>query len=171
MQEKPLKNYIILAVIMLSVVLLVFYIRGWYNTSKVYYSRNSVIKNVAREINAEEISNYTLESQKFILYVSSGSDISIKEFENDLKKLILRLDIAEDVLYLNLDNVNISDFNVRLRNVFADSERIKSRISDDSTASFYVFENGKIVSLLNNVDSFNIEHIKRLFQKWGFDND
>ncbi len=171
MQEKTIKNYIILAVIMLSVVLFVFYIRGWYNTSKVYYSRNSVIKDVTGEINAEEIANYTLENQKFVLYVSSGSNISIKEFENDLKKLILKLDITNDVLYLNLDNVDISEFNIKMRNTFASDERIKSRISDDSIASFYVFENGKIVSLLNNVNTFDTSYIKKVFQGWGFDND
>ena len=67
MKKIPLKNYIILCVIILLTVISVFYIRSWYITSKDYYSRNSVIKDVVHEINVDEISNYTLESPKFLL--------------------------------------------------------------------------------------------------------
>lgn len=171
MKGKPIKNYIILMVIILAVVIFVFYVRGWYNTSKIYYSQNSIVKEVTREINYDEIFNYTLESQNFILYVSSGSNIEIKDFENDFKKLILKLDIGEDILYLNLDNVDISLFNNNLKNDFASNDHIKSRISDNSPVTLYVFENGKIISVLNNVNSYSTHHLKSLLEKWGFNND
>ena len=168
MKKIPLKNYIILCVIILLTIISVFYIRSWYITSKDYYSRNSVIKDVVHEINVDEISNYTLESPKFMLYVSSGADADIKGFENDFKKLIRRLDLSEDILYLNADNIGYDLYNNL--SGFASNDKISSLISE-SKASLYVFSDGKIVGVLNNINNFSSKNIRSFIKKWGFIND
>lgn len=171
MKKVPIKNYIILGLVLVISVLGVFYFRGWYLASKEYYASNSVIKDVAHEINANEISNYVLEDQKFILYVSSGMEPGVKSFENDFKKLIKKLDIMEDVLYLNLDNVDINSFNNDLKDSFIRNDRIASRVSNNSCATIYIFEDGKIVSVFNNAEGFSIKAISTYLNKWGFEND
>lgn len=168
MKKIPLKNYIILCVIILLTVISVFYIRSWYITSKDYYSRNSVIKDVVHEINVDEISNYTLESPKFMLYVSSGADADIKGFENDFKKLIRKLELSEDILYLNVDNIGYDLYNNL--SGFASNDKISSLISE-SKASLYVFSDGKIVGVLNNINNFSSKNIRSFIKKWGFIND
>ena len=167
MRKIPLKNYVILCIIVISTVLAVFYVRSWYITNKEYYSRNSVIKDVTREINVDEISNYALESPKFMLYVSSGVDADVKDFENNSKKLIKKLEISEDILYLNMDNVN-NDLYSSLSS-FSSNNKISSLIIQ-SKASLYVFSDGKIVGVLNNVNNFSDKHIKAFIKKWGFIN-
>lgn len=168
MKEIPIKNYIVLLIIIVLSVVSVFYVRSWYITNKEYYSRNSVIKDVAREINIDEISNYTLESPKFILYVSSGGDLDIKDFENNFKKLIKRLDIEDDIIYLNMDNV-YDDIYSRL-NSFSKNEKVGSLIIN-STSSLYVFEDGNIVGVLNNINNYSDKNIESFMKKWGFIGD
>ena len=168
MRKIPLKNYIVLCVIIVLTVISVFYVRSWYITNKEYYSRNSVVKDVVREINIDEISNYTLESPKFMLYVSSGVDADVKEFENSFKRLIKKLEVNDDILYLNTDNVNY-DLYSNLK-YFAVNDKISSFISE-SKASLYVFSDSKIVGVLNNVNSFSDKHIQSFIKKWGFIND
>lgn len=168
MKSVPLKNYIILLVYVLLTVVFVFYIRSWYITNKDYYSRNSVIKDVTREINVDEISNYILESPKFMLYVSSGGNSEVKDFENNFKKLIKRLDVGDDILYLNTDNVEYNKLYSVLKS-FSSSDTIYSRIVE-SRSSLYVFSDGKITGVLNNIDSFSDNHIKSFIKKWGFIN-
>ena len=104
-REIPVKNYVILILVFLVTIVAVFYVRDWYNTTKNYYAQNSVMTKVVREIKSEEISNYILENQRFILYVSSGQNGELKNFENDLKDLIKKMDLSEEVLYMNLDGV------------------------------------------------------------------
>ena len=168
MKKVPLKNYIILCVIIILTVVSVFYVRSWYITNKEYYSRNSVIKDVTREINMDEISNYVLESPKFMLYVSSGANTEVKNFENGFKKLIKKLEVSDDILYLNTDNTNY-DLYSNLK-VFASNDNISALISE-SKASLYVFSDGKIVGVLNNMDNFSDKHIRSFIKKWGFLND
>lgn len=171
MQKKITKNHVILCIIIFITVVLVFYARSWYNTSKEYYSQNSVIKDVASEINEQEIFNYTLESQKFILYVSSGQNVDIKSFEKMLKKVINKFDVSEDVLYLNLDNVDVNTFNSHLRSRFAANQKISSQISDNSVSVIYVFVDGKIVTVLNGANNYSSKYYESFFKKWGFIGD
>ena len=164
-KEVPVKNYVILAVVFLLTVGLVFYLRDWYNTTKEYYARNSVMTDVVREIKSEEIGNFTLENQKFILYVSSGQDANIKGFENDLRDLIQKVDLNDDVLYMNLDGTNSLDFYDLLKNNFSANSKIKNQITD-SVASMYVFTDGKITALLNNVNNYSIKRLETIIDRW-----
>ena len=126
-KEIPLKNYFILILVILLTILAVFYMRDWYNTSKEFYAQNSVMTKVVREIKNDEISNYILENQKFILYVSSGRNTNIKSFEDEFKNLIQKMDLGENVLYMNLDEVDVSDFYNSL-NSYASSTKVKNQI-------------------------------------------
>lgn len=168
MKSVPLKNYILLFVYILLTVVFVFYVRSWYITNKEYYSRNSVIKDVTREINVDEISNYVLENPKFMLYVSSGGNSEIKEFEGNFKRLIRKFDISDDILYLNTDEVDIDYLNSSLKR-FSSSDKVESLIVE-SKATLFVFSDGKIIGVLNNMDSFSEKHIKSFIKKWGFIN-
>lgn len=165
-KEVPMKNYFILALIFFVTVIGVFYAREWYNTSKEYYAQNSVMTKVVREIKSEEIANYTLENQKFVLYVASGKNIELKDFEDKFKNLIQDMDLVDSVLYMNLDGVEPNGFYDLLRNDFSAMSRIKNQIIDDSSASLYVFTDGKITSVLNNVNDYSMKRLESIITRW-----
>lgn len=163
-KEIPLKNYFILILVILLTILAVFYMRDWYNTSKEFYAQNSVMTKVVREIKNDEISNYILENQKFILYVSSGQNTNIKSFEDEFKNLIQKMDLGENVLYMNLDEVDVSDFYNSL-NSYASSTKVKNQIVS-SDASMYVFTDGKLTMLLNNVNNYSMKRLESIIDRW-----
>ena len=138
--------------------------RDWYNTSKEFYAQNSVMTKVVREIKNDEISNYILENQKFILYVSSGQNTNIKSFEDEFKNLIQKMDLGENVLYMNLDEVDVSDFYNSL-NSYASSTKVKNQIVS-SDASMYVFTDGKLTMLLNNVNNYSMKRLESIIDRW-----
>ncbi len=167
-REIPVKNYVILILVFLVTIVAVFYVRDWYNTTKNYYAQNSVMTKVVREIKSEEISNYILENQRFILYVSSGHDSGIKNFEDDFKNLIQSLDITDDVLYMNLDGVNSESFYDLLKNNYVRNSKIKNQIVD-SNSSLYLFTDGKVSGVLNNVSDYSIKRLENIIKSWGVD--
>lgn len=167
-REIPVKNYVILILVFLVTIVAVFYVRDWYNTTKNYYAQNSVMTKVVREIKSEEISNYILENQRFILYVSSGHDSGIKNFEDDFKNLIQSLDLTDDVLYMNLDGVNSESFYDLLKNNYVRNSKIKNQIVD-SNSSLYLFTDGKVSGVLNNVSDYSIKRLENIIKSWGVD--
>ena len=124
---------------------------------------------VVKEIKSEEISNYILENQRFILYVSSGQNSQIKDFEDEFKNLIQNLDISDDVLYMNLDGVNTGSFYDLLKNNYSSNAKLKNQIVS-SDSSLYLFTDGKIVNVLNNVSDYSIKRLENIIKSWGLDN-
>lgn len=166
MRKVPFKNYVILAVIILLTVTFVFYLRSWFNTSKEYYAQNSVMTQVVREIKSEEIANYTLENQKFILYVSSGQNSVVKNFEDDLRDLIKKMELGEEVLYMNLDGIDTDAFYNSLKDRFAANTKIKNQISVDTSANMYLFTDGKVTAVLNNVNNYSMKRLETIIDSW-----
>lgn len=166
MRKVPFKNYVILAVIILLTVAFVFYLRSWFNTSKEYYAQNSVMTQVVREIKSEEIANYTLENQKFILYVSSGQNSVVKNFEDDLRDLIKKMELGEEVLYMNLDGIDTDAFYNSLKDRFAANTKIKNQISVDTPAKMYLFTDGKVTVVLNNVNNYSMKRLETIIDSW-----
>lgn len=166
MRKVPFKNYVILAVIILLTVVFVFYLRSWFNTSKEYYAQNSVMTQVVREIKSEEIANYTLENQKFILYVSSGQNSVVKNFEDDLRDLIKKMELGEEVLYMNLDGIDTDAFYNSLKDRFAVNTKIKNQISVDTPANMYLFTDGKVTAVLNNVNNYSMKRLETIIDSW-----
>ena len=165
------KNYLILAVVIVITVVLVFYVRDWYVTTNEYYAENSVIKDVSREIREDEISNYSLESGKFAIYASSGNNTNIKDFENDFKKAITKVNAQDNILYLNTDEIDSNSFTDNLKNNFATNDKIAGRISSSSQATLYVFEEGKITQVFNNLENYTQDELETIMKRMELTNN
>lgn len=165
MRKIPFKNYVILGLVFLFTIGVVFYARDWYNTTKEYYMQNSVMKDAIREIKGDELSNFILENQKFILYVASGKNMEIKDFENKFKNLIQDMDLNDLVLYMNLDDVDSNRFYDSLKSYAFDS-KVKNQINSNSMASMYVFTDSKITDVLSNVNNYSMNRLETVIDRW-----
>lgn len=167
MKKIPNKNYVILVAIVLATVFLTFYVRGWYITSSEVSSSESVLADAVKSINKDEIGNYIIENQKFILYVSSN-DAEVKNFERRFKRVIKKYDIIDDVIYLNVNNAG-EDFYDYLRGNFSLNAKVGSEINP-SQSSIYVFLEGKVSAVLNDVHNLSMSKVESFLKKWGFKN-
>lgn len=165
MRKIPFKNYVILGLVFLFTIGVVFYARDWYNTTKEYYMQNSVMKDAIREIKGDELSNFILENQKFILYVASGKNMEIKDFENKFKDLIQDMDLNDLVLYMNLDDVDSNRLYDSLKSYAFDS-KVKNQINYNSMASMYVFTDSKITDVLSNVNNYSMNRLETVIDRW-----
>lgn len=165
MRKIPFKNYVILGLVFLFTIGVVFYARDWYNTTKEYYMQNSVMKDAIREIKGDELSNFILENQKFILYMASGKNMEIKDFENKFKDLIQDMDLNDLVLYMNLDDVDSNRLYDSLKSYAFDS-KVKNQINSNSMASMYVFTDSKITDVLSNVNNYSMNRLETVIDRW-----
>jgi len=97
----PLKNYIILLAISLITILLVFYLRSWYNTSKQYYQNNSIMSEYLSELKSDEINSYIIDNPDVVIYYASAKDTTIKSFEKEFKRLMEEYEINHSIIYID----------------------------------------------------------------------
>lgn len=163
-KEIPFKNYIILGVVILITILAVFYIRNWYIMTKIY-NNTSPMLDIVSEINSDEISNYVMENQNFIIYVSSGTNDKIKGFERNFSKYIVDKGVSNNILYINMDTTESINLSNQLM-AYAKNDSVKNKISVNDV-SMYIFENGKITEVVMGADKINMRQIDKLFKEYG----
>ena len=76
------------------------------------------------------------------------------------------MDLGDSVLYMNLDGIDFDSFYNLLKNDFSATTRIKDQIINDSSASLYVFTDGKITSVLNNVNDYSMKRLESIITRW-----
>lgn len=141
----PLKNYIILFVIGVIVVVLTFYSAEWYKTIKEYYQNNSVIAEILPKIESETISSYLLDNREVVLYISRSNDQEIKSFEKSFKKYISENDLNNSIVYfdaIDLEDEYIND--LFLKYIGSTFKKMKKIV----VPNLIYFENGEIVDML-----------------------
>lgn len=106
LREVPLKNYIYLFLILLTSVLLTFYVYRCYQTYNKNKLNISIMNNYLTVINYNELDNYIMENKDAVIYVSVLGNENINRFESKFKNEILENNLKNSILYLDLTNEN-----------------------------------------------------------------
>lgn len=145
-REIPIKNYLILTVIIIGVVGLCFYLASWYDTISEYYKTNSVISEVLPEIETDTFSSFLLDNPNIIVYTSSSSDSDVKTFENQFKKLIIEHSLNSSIIYFNTDKVdNENGLSLLATNYMSKSLK---KVTTIASPNLICFKDGEIVDIL-----------------------
>ena len=104
-KKRSKKNYVILAVIYIAVILVVLYLASWYNTYSEYKREIPVLKDVVSFISPEEVDHYLTENPSPILYLCTASDSDCREFEENIKQDLEEKNYQE-LTYVNLESLS-----------------------------------------------------------------
>jgi len=112
-REIPVKNYVILGVVIFVTMLILNYFYMWVDVYKESKINIPIMDKYMTVINYNELDNYLVENPNTIVYVSVLEDEKIRDFEKKLKVKYKDDEIDKDILYLNItdeiDNKNIKN--------------------------------------------------------------
>ncbi len=139
----PLKNYILLSVILIITIILVIYLYMWYTTYQDSKLNTPIMDKYLQIVNYNELDNYLVENKDTIIYSSVLNDEKIRSFEIKFRKLISNSSVDEEILYLDLTS--------ELKNKSI-KEKIKEKYNFENqnmtnTPSIIIFEDGKITDI------------------------
>lgn len=144
-RKVPVKNYLLFALLTVVTVMIVFYLGKWYRTTNDLKSEKSLILSVISEVKLGELDNYLLENPNGLLFISSGSDQTVKSYEEELKAIITEYDLRDEILYLDQDSLKTEkkqdDFVKKY--FYEDMKNVRFE-----TPNLLLFQNGKVVALL-----------------------
>ena len=101
-KEIPLKNYILLSIVLILTIVVVIYFFLWKNTYEKSKLQTPILDDYLLVINYNELNNYLVENKDAIIYVSKLKDESIRLFENKFKNIINKNNLNNKILYLDL---------------------------------------------------------------------
>lgn len=104
------KNYLILALIFLVATAVTLYLCNVYNVYQESKLEIPVIRGTLSEITSEEIEHYISENPTTILYICTASDETCRSYEKDLKKVVNKRELQNEMVYLNITPEEKSNF-------------------------------------------------------------
>lgn len=149
MKKIPLKNYILLFVILLITIGIMLYLVKIYNSKKEYENTTNVRMNFLKEITADDFENYIKENPEIILYISNSDNKSFEELEKSLKKNLVKKEYVSDMIYLNAKNAS-SNFADILTNYYSPSLKL---ITYSSIPNILLIQEGTITKVFYITDS------------------
>ena len=111
-REIPVKNYVILGVVIVITMLFLYYFYMWVDVYKESKINIPILDRYMMVINYNELDNYLVENPNTIVYVSVLEDENIRSFEKKVKNKYKNNEIEKDILYMNITE-DIKDDNVR----------------------------------------------------------
>ena len=112
LRKIPVKNYIILGVVMIITMMLLYYFYMWVDVYKESKINIPIMDKYMRVINYNEFSDYLIENPDSIVYVSVLEDEKIREFEKKFKNKYRENEIKNEILYMNVTD-DISDKKIK----------------------------------------------------------
>ena len=101
-REIPIKNYIILGVVLFITMLILYYFYCWVDVYKESKINIPIMDKYRSVINYNELDNYIVENPDTIIYVSVLEDEKIRGFEKEFKNKYKNKEIENELLYMNI---------------------------------------------------------------------
>ncbi|MGN1342501.1 MAG: DUF6568 family protein [Bacilli bacterium] len=151
-----LKNYIILAVVLILSIILVIYFYMWYNAYEESKLNTMIMDKYLQVINYNELNNYLVENKDAVIYSSVLEDQKIRDFEKKFKNIIIKNSLNNDILYLDLTE------ELKNKNITKDIKETYNINGQDitNTPSIMIFKDGQLYSIYNIKEkNYNINHL------------
>lgn len=168
LRKIPLKNYIILGVVLIFTFLLVYYLYMWFDAYKETKLNMPILDKYMDVINYNELDNYLTENPNSIIYVSVLEDASIRNFEKKFKKLFKNNEITNTVLYLDITDV-IKD--KKLKKEVKEKYSINA-VSIIDVPVIMIFDDGNLKSIYSiSKENYDIDRIKVIINNVTFSDE
>ena len=149
LRKIPVKNYIILGVVIVVTMLILYYFYMWVDVYKESKVNIPIMDKYMTVINYNELDNYVVENPDTIVYVSVLENDEIREFEKKFKNKYKNDLIYNDVLYMNVTD-DIRDKSVKDGMV---SKYLVNGLNITDVPCVLVFKNGMLKSIYSVKDN------------------
>lgn len=164
-KEIPLKNYILLSIVLILTIVVVIYFFLWKNTYEKSKLQTPILDDYLLVINYNELNNYLVENKDAIIYISKLNNENIRLFENKFKNIINKNNLNNKILYLDLTE-ELKENNI--------VKKINKKYGKEMTEvpTIVIIKDGKISSSYNiKENKYNIKLLEKYLEKEDVIND
>ena len=164
-KEIPLKNYILLSIVLILTIVVVIYFFLWKNTYEKSKLQTPILDDYLLVINYNELNNYLVENKDAIIYVSKLNNENIRLFENKFKNIINKNNLNNKILYLDLTE-ELKENNI--------VKKINKKYGKEMTEvpTIVIIKDGKISSSYNiKENKYNIKLLEKYLENEDVIND
>ena len=149
MRKIPSKNYMIVILMLILVIVVTFACRNFYNNN---LKSTSEIYKYSRHMSEEDLKEYLYEAPSLVIYIADKYDLNNEIMENKLKKKII-----SNNLYNNFVYVDYREFDNKYLDYFNYNYHVNLNVNNLPT--IIIYDDGVINNIYYSVDDTNIGNI------------
>ena len=162
----PIKNYIILGIVILVSFLILYYFYMWVDAYKETKLNTPILDKYMEVINYNEINDFVMENPDTIIYVSILEDEKIRDFEKKIKVSFRRNMFEHDMLYLDITK------DINNSNLLNDNNGIINLSSIRNVPCVVVIKNGVFDNIYMVSDNnYDIDNFINFINNVRFDSE
>ena len=152
LKRTPLKNYIILCVVLIGSIMLSIYFYMWYSTYEKEKYNSSVVTEYLNVIHYNELNDYLMENKDAVIYFSIFGGKEVYNFDKKFKRIINKNSLNGDILYLNVtDELNNKKLSSEINNNYCNEMPCIIVFEDGNVKSTFSIKNSNYdISLLED---------------------
>lgn len=143
-----IKNYLILILIFVAAIVVTLYLCNVYNVYEESKRQIPVIRGTLSEITSEELEHYISENPTIMMYMCTASNETCRKYEKSLKKYVVKEELQETMIYLNLTEEESANFAESFNEKYAVNIKLKNNYP-----ALVIFEEGKVTHLLQGKEN------------------
>lgn len=143
-----IKNYLILILIFVVATVVTLYLCNVYNVYQESKRQVPVIRGTLSEITSEELEHYISENPTIMMYMCTASNETCRKYEKSLKKYVVREELQETMIYLNLTEEETEKFTEDFNEKYTKNLKLKTNYP-----ALVIFEEGKVTHLLQSKEN------------------
>lgn len=147
------KNYIVLLLIFVGVVVLLIYIKSWSNTYKVDKYSKSYLSDLVEEVKLSELEMSTKEMNEVFLLITKTNDKNIYKREKKIYSNMKSMDLIDKFIYV--DVTSDKDYLSKLNSILGN-------FSIKELPTLLYIKNGEVVNVVEDITS--VKEIKSEYQ-------
>lgn len=155
-REIPLKNYIILGLVVLLTLGLVYYFYLWYITYEESKLNETIMDRYLEVINYNELNDYIVENRNAMIYTSVLEDNNIRKFEIKFKNIVVKNALKDKILYMDMTDI----FKDKIKYTELRNSYQINKYNITNVPCILVFKDAKLVDIYSIKDNdYNTDNV------------
>jgi hypothetical protein len=167
---KKYKNIITLIIISITTLIGCGYALKWHAVYKQNMLNSTIITDYIHELKAEEFTNYINDNPFAVVYFCVTGNDNCRSFENSFKKYILKNNLQETIVYVNVSNLNNGKLGEQLDNTYNSKILREQNKYLDEVPTVAVY-NHMIISDFVSEENLTIEDVDNLLSKYDYNGE
>ena len=149
MKKVPVKNYFILLIMLIGVVLVTLFGASFYNNN---LKKTSSLYKYANHMSSNDLKEYLFETSSLVIYISDKYDLTKEDIEDSLKDKIIELNLYNNFVY-----VDKKEFNDKFLDFF--NTTYHTNLNVDMLPTIIIYNDGVIENIYYSIDIDSINNL------------
>lgn len=159
---KKYLNYIKLFSFLLVTVVFVLYALKWHVVCKEERESKIYITDYISEVGSAEFHNFITDKRDIVIYFGISNNNDCRNLEKQLKKVIIKNQLGEEIVYLNVNDLQAENFSRQLDLLYNDVSLRKQGRYLNQVPALGVYENAVLVDFLIGINASKNKIVKFL---------